>query len=144
MGNSRVLRGNIRPLFIYFAGKVWTSLPPTSVTAPGNSIRSRPCSNAARAKLDECSVTGFNNVPTLPPMVVGVWKVNCYLELFNQHWGRTGSQDTGPLETIDEKCLFVPWKINGRWPSFLVLPQIPSSSHNFKFHPLQEISQELH
>lgn len=66
MGNSRALRGNVLPLFIYFAGKVGTPLPPASVAATGNSVHSRPCSNTARAKLDECLVTGFNKCTHSP------------------------------------------------------------------------------
>lgn len=65
---------------------------------------SRPCSTTART-------TWVNN--STHQWSCG--RQNYCLELFDQQRGRTGSQDTASLETVDEKCPFV------HWPTFLIL-----------------------
>lgn len=65
---------------------------------------SRPCSTTARTTWGNNSTHQWS-----------CGRQNYCLELFDQQRGRTGSQDTASLETVDEKCPFV------HWPTFLIL-----------------------
>lgn len=54
----------------------------------------------------------LGNVPTLLPLVMRVEKAQSLSRIFGGAVG-TGSQDTGPLETVDEESTFVPWETKG-------------------------------